>query len=106
MAMEIPKQNYILAQLDEIEPVRCPCGNARRAFGDDKDGVATIHLVDISKNMIEISQTTSDSHFHRRNGHQILIPTSSHYHRTDTGQRKDSTKPKEIMQSNFAVTAL
>ena len=64
MAMEIPKQNYILAQLDEIEPVRCPCGNARRAFGDDKDGVATIHLVDI----LEDART----HFHEKM-HEIYL---------------------------------
>jgi hypothetical protein len=24
--------NYILAQMDEIAPVSCPCGFARRAF--------------------------------------------------------------------------
>ena len=27
-------QRFSVAQLDEIEPVSCPCGMARRAFGD------------------------------------------------------------------------
>ena len=38
---------YLVAQLDEIDPVRCPCGHARRAFGVPGNDVATLHLVDI-----------------------------------------------------------
>lgn len=36
------------ARLPDIAPVDCPCGQARRAFGDAPGGVATLHLTDIS----------------------------------------------------------
>lgn len=39
--------NYLSAQLDEIEPTRCPCGFSRRAFAVPENQTATIHLVDI-----------------------------------------------------------
>ncbi len=41
--------NYHIAQLDEIPPVPCPCGSTRRAFVADDNPVATIHMVDISR---------------------------------------------------------
>lgn len=56
--------NYLIAQLDEIEPTPCPCGNARRAFGEDPDGVATMHLVDILKD--------AQVHYHKRM-HEIYL---------------------------------
>ena len=49
-------QRFSVAQLDEIEPVSCPCGMARRAFGD-LNGVASLHMVDISKD--------SETHYHK-----------------------------------------
>ncbi len=49
---------YQIAQLDDIEPVRCPCGYARRAFLGDGEGVATLHQVDI--------QADSRIHYHKR----------------------------------------
>ncbi len=42
-------KNYTLAQLDEIPPIPCPCGQSRRGLTEDTDRVATIHLVDILK---------------------------------------------------------
>ncbi len=39
---------YMIAQLDEIEPVECPCGMSRRAFVSEDNPVATLHMVDIS----------------------------------------------------------
>lgn len=62
--METLRKNYHFAQLDEIEPVRCPCGNARRAFGDDPEKVATMHLVDILED--------AEVHHHRRM-HEIYL---------------------------------
>ena len=50
--------NYMVAQLDEIEPVPCPCGFARRAFGTDDNNVATLHIVDI--------QEDSHTHYHKK----------------------------------------
>jgi mannose-6-phosphate isomerase-like protein (cupin superfamily) len=49
---------YEIAQLDEIDPVRCPCGFARRAFLTEGNGVATIHQVDI--------QMDARPHYHKR----------------------------------------
>lgn len=39
---------FLVAQLDEVAPVKCPCGQARRAFATADNCVATLHLVDIS----------------------------------------------------------
>ena len=40
---------YALARLDDIEPVACPCGQSRRAFRDDPDRIASLHVVDIDR---------------------------------------------------------
>jgi mannose-6-phosphate isomerase-like protein (cupin superfamily) len=37
----------LIAELDSIAPVPCPCGEARRAFLVPGNDVASIHLVDI-----------------------------------------------------------
>ncbi len=49
--------NYLVAQLDEINAVACPCGSSRRAFGIPGNDVATVHVVDISE--------TSRTHYHK-----------------------------------------
>jgi len=36
-----------VVQLTDLEPIRCPCGWARRAFGDLPDAPASLHIVDI-----------------------------------------------------------
>ena len=41
--------NYISAQLDERDPVKCPCGLSRRAFATPDNSQATLHLVDIAE---------------------------------------------------------
>jgi len=50
--------NYRIAQLDEIDPVDCPCGQSRRAFVAPDNPVATIHMVDISAD--------SRAHYHKK----------------------------------------
>jgi len=50
--------NYILAQLDEIPPVACPCGQSRRAFVRDDNPIASLHMVDI--------QEDASVHYHRK----------------------------------------
>jgi mannose-6-phosphate isomerase-like protein (cupin superfamily) len=52
-----PTPRLRIAQLDEIVPVACPCGQARRAFGDPDNRLATVHLTDISKD--------SRAHYHK-----------------------------------------
>lgn len=51
-------KTYRVAQLDEIDAVACPCGLTRRAFVADDNPVATIHMVDISKD--------SRAHYHKK----------------------------------------
>lgn len=48
----------MITQLDAVEPVRCPCGFARRGFATPENQVATIHMVDI--------QTDSRVHYHKK----------------------------------------
>ncbi len=52
------KPGYFIAQLDEVAPVACPCGLARRAFALPDNTVATIHLVDISAD--------ARAHYHKK----------------------------------------
>ncbi len=51
-------KKYLIEQLDEIESTQCPCGTAKRAFVSSDNSVATIHIVDISKN--------SRAHYHKK----------------------------------------
>lgn len=51
-------ENWILEQLDAIEPATCPCGQSRRAFVRPDNPVATLHLVDISAD--------ARAHYHKR----------------------------------------
>jgi mannose-6-phosphate isomerase-like protein (cupin superfamily) len=44
--------------MDDIAPVPCPCGTAKRAFAGDPDGIATMHVVDI--------KTDSQTHYHKK----------------------------------------
>ena len=50
--------NFVIANFDEIEPVKCPCGLARRAFGTPENDVATMHVVDI--------QADARAHYHKK----------------------------------------
>lgn len=48
----------LIEQLDSLEPTRCPCGWARRAFADGGGSVASMHLVTI--------EADARAHYHRR----------------------------------------
>lgn len=50
--------NYRIAQLDEIDPISCPCGQARRAFAGSGEEVASLHMVDIRQD--------AEAHYHKR----------------------------------------
>ena len=50
--------NYMLAQLDEMDTLRCPCGFTRRAFVSPDNKVATMHLLDV--------QTDAQTHYHNK----------------------------------------
>lgn len=49
---------FLLAQLDEIDPARCPCGITRRAFAQSDNSVASVHRVDIQKD--------AQTHYHKK----------------------------------------
>jgi len=51
-------KRFEAVRLADIPATPCPCGSAKRAFVDDEDGVASLHLVEI--------KTDSEAHFHER----------------------------------------
>jgi mannose-6-phosphate isomerase-like protein (cupin superfamily) len=70
--------NYLIAQVDEIEPVACPCGWARRAFVSDRDRIATLHITDI--------EADARVHYHKKLTEIYLILEGEGYMELD-GER-------------------
>ena len=58
-------KRFAVAQLDSLPPQPCPCGTARRAFGDEPGAVATAHLVDI--------KAEPRAHYHARHTEIYVI---------------------------------
>lgn len=58
MKQEVIEANFQIARLAEIIPTPCPCGQARRAFMNDENEVASMHLVEI--------KADSEVHYHRK----------------------------------------
>lgn len=56
---------YIVTQLDEISPVKCPCGYTRRAFITPENDVASLHLVEITAD--------AKKHYHKKMTEIYLI---------------------------------
>ena len=57
--------NYMIADLTAVEPTRCPCGWARRAFATPDNTTATMHLVEITQD--------SRPHYHKKMTEIYLI---------------------------------
>jgi mannose-6-phosphate isomerase-like protein (cupin superfamily) len=51
-------QRFQIDRPSDLPPIACPCGETRRAFMDDVDGVASLHIVDIS--------IDARTHYHKR----------------------------------------
>ena len=51
-------KRYSVVNMDDLSPVRCPCGFAKRAFASDNDKTGSLHIVDI--------QQDSKVHYHRK----------------------------------------
>ena len=64
-------KNYLLANLNQIEPVACPCGESRRAFMDRENKVASVHLVDI--------HSDAKTHYHKQMA-EIYLVLEGHGH--------------------------
>ena len=50
--------NYQIEQMDQMSPINCPCGLTRRAFVDDPDQAATLHLLDV--------EADAQVHYHKK----------------------------------------
>ncbi|MGY8655772.1 MAG: cupin domain-containing protein [Verrucomicrobiia bacterium] len=48
----------MIANFEDIDPVRCPCGWAKRAFAEPGNSLATMHVVEIEKD--------SRTHYHKK----------------------------------------
>lgn len=56
---------FQIRHLSEMETVKCPCGQTRRAFAVPENPLATLHMVDITED--------SQSHYHRKLSEIYLI---------------------------------
>ena len=52
------EKRYRIVNTNSLDAVACPCGSAKRAFTDDPDQVASLHVVDVSEN--------SRAHYHKK----------------------------------------
>ena len=52
------KKKYLVADMNHISPIPCPCGQARRAFIEPDNKTASFHIVDISQD--------SRAHYHKK----------------------------------------
>ncbi len=57
--------NFEVAHFDEIEPVACPCGWAKRAFALSDNTTATLHIVAI--------QEDAKVHYHKDHTEIYLV---------------------------------
>jgi mannose-6-phosphate isomerase-like protein (cupin superfamily) len=51
-------KRFQISRPNELPAVDCPCGQSRRAFIDDADGVASLHITDIT--------VDARTHYHKR----------------------------------------
>ncbi len=56
---------YLLAQLDALDPITCPCGITRRAFTQDAEQRASLHLLNV--------QEDARVHYHKETTELYLI---------------------------------
>ncbi|HEY7116465.1 MAG TPA: cupin domain-containing protein [Tepidisphaeraceae bacterium] len=70
--------NYMIADLNSIEPTRCPCGWAKRAFATPDNTTATMHLVSIEED--------SRVHYHKKMTELYLVLEGDGYMELD-GER-------------------
>lgn len=51
-------RRYQIARIADIEPIRCPCGQTRRAFTEDPEQIASLHVVEVTDD--------ARTHYHKR----------------------------------------
>jgi mannose-6-phosphate isomerase-like protein (cupin superfamily) len=69
---------YRISQLDELAPVRCPCGFTRRAFLVPGNETATVHLLDVEED--------AQVHYHQKLSEIYLILEGEGYMELDGEQ--------------------
>ena len=77
----MPDKRFLVTQLDELPPIDCPCGTARRGFDVPENDLATVHLTHISadakahyhKKMTEIYVVLEGEGFLEADGERIPI---------------------------------
>ena len=55
---DLNPQRFAVIRMTDLPPADCPCGRSRRAFVDDPDQIASLHLVDI--------KTDARPHYHKQ----------------------------------------
>ena len=66
------KKKYLVADMENIAPTPCPCGQARRAFIEPGNDTASFHIVDISANSRPHYHKKMTEIYHVLNGEGIL----------------------------------
>lgn len=79
---------FRIVHVPEIEPVPCPCGSVRRAFVDDPDHIASLHVVDIKKD--------SETHYHKEHTELYYVLAGEGQIELD-GQRFDIREGTSIL---------
>ena len=87
---------FAVAQLDEIDAVRCPCGWTRRAFAGVEGGPATVHLLDV--------ETDARVHYHKKMT-EIYLVLEGEGHLELDGERVPLRPMTSVMTSPDAGTA-
>ena len=72
------EKNYMVAQLEQIDPIRCPCGFTRRAFAVPENSTATMQLLQLTED--------SQVHYHKKLTEIYLILEGSGHMELD-GER-------------------
>lgn len=54
----VTTKRYQITTPADLPPIACPCGETRRAFVDDPDGMASLHVVQVSSD--------ARTHYHKR----------------------------------------
>ena len=58
MSARASSARYQLLNIDAVNPTACPCGSSRRAFVEDVDQTASLHVVE--------TDGTARTHYHKR----------------------------------------
>lgn len=67
--------NYMVAHLEDVDPIQCPCGTTKRAFLSPDNSVATLHLLEVKED--------AELHYHKKLTEIYLILEGEGYMELD-----------------------